>query len=213
MFATVVDQMAPNGTYMTCYHTQATQIVHATAADVIGPYDFSDVAIGPEANCPHAVHTGNGSFAIFHNNDNTVDLPLLTCTGVGAYGGCEQKSGSTTPCGAPGVGTIGLAVAVGPEGPWDVSYPLCNFSDDFDTMSNPSAHVDSADGFVTLALRYFAPPVPHNNSTREAIAIFSAPGLQGPYTVANGDVTTVSAEDPFLYKNSRGFHMLAHQCA
>ena len=209
MYATVVNQMAPNGTYMTCYHTQATQVVHATAANVFGPYEFSDIAIGPEANCPHVVRTGPAGIAIFHNNDNAVELPLLSCTGTGIDGGCEQKTGSATPCGTPGVGTVAVALAAGPEGPWDVAYPLCDIGEVFNTISNPSAYI-AADGSVLLALRYFAPPL--LNSTREAIAVLAAPGPLGPYLVLNRDITTVSVEDPFVYVNHRGFHMLAHQC-
>ena len=168
---------------------------------------YSDVAIGPEANCPHAIITNFGEYVIYHNNDDSVDPPLLTCTGTGRDGGCKHVAGSTTPCGLPGVGTVAIAHSTSPAGPWTLDYPLCDIGNMFNTISNPSALI-ADDGSVVLALRYYATL---QNGTREAIAVLSADTFLGPYNVLNRDVTNVTSEDPFIYKNSRSFHMLAHQ--
>ena len=38
--------------YVTCYHTQGTNIVHLTADAAIGPYTYADVSTGAETNNP-----------------------------------------------------------------------------------------------------------------------------------------------------------------
>ena len=41
--------------YVTCYHTQGTNVVHLTAPNATGPYSFADVSLGAETNNPHMV--------------------------------------------------------------------------------------------------------------------------------------------------------------
>ena len=79
---TGVDQPAR---YVTCYHTQGTNVVHLTAPEATGPYSFADVSLGAETNNPHAVIRkagGKDEYLLFHTNDNKPQPDIATCTGV-----------------------------------------------------------------------------------------------------------------------------------
>lgn len=209
MFTTNVFQKQKDGPYITCYHTQGTQLVHSTSKSITGPYAYSDIAMGPETNNPHIVRTSKGEYLLYHLNDNVVQPPIPACTGSGVNGGCQSSpgKGSTTPCGAPGAGTIGVAVSDSPYGPWKTVYPMCDIGEKFEVISNPSAWL-MANNSVVVAFRYSNG---HIYKQEEAIAIAYADSYVGPYKILNPDISGYLIEDPFIYKNSRGFHIFMHE--
>jgi hypothetical protein len=109
-------------TYVTCFHTQGTTIVHLVAADPRGPWTFSEVALGAETNNPHVIIDGEGRWILFHTNDNAERPDIATCTGVP---GTSPYRKPGVPCvGCPAKGSVGIAVATTPFGPWNTTYPL-----------------------------------------------------------------------------------------
>eukprot|EP01127_Copromyxa_protea_P008047 TRINITY_DN1835_c0_g1_i2.p1 TRINITY_DN1835_c0_g1~~TRINITY_DN1835_c0_g1_i2.p1 ORF type:complete len:232 (+),score=18.63 TRINITY_DN1835_c0_g1_i2:47-742(+) len=137
MWTDTIFQKEKDGPYITCYHTQGTQIIHSTSKTITGPYIFQDIALPPETNNPHVVKTSSGEYLLYHLNDNVAALPIPACTGWGLGGGCEQYpgNGSKTPCGAPGEGTIGIGVSKTTDGPWEVIYPMCDIGEKFSVIS------------------------------------------------------------------------------
>lgn len=202
-------QKKQSGPYITCYHTQGTQIVHSTSKSVTGPYSFADVTLGAETNNPHMVRNSKGTYLLFHLNDNMENPEIPSCTGEGPNGGCQTQpgKGSSTPCGAPGEGTIGVAVSSSPQGPWHVIYPLCDIGEKFKVISNPSAWLMANDS-VVLAFRYSDG---HIYGQGEAVAVAFAESYKGPYKILNPDVSPLYIEDPYIYENAFGFHMLVHE--
>ena len=199
-----------NGTYLTCFHTQGTQIIHATSGNITGPYTLRDTATIPETNNPHVVRLSTGKYLLYHLNDDRRVPELPACTGAGPGGGCTGNiSGSSTPCGQAGKGAIGVAVSVSPDGPWQIEYPLCALLRQFSVPSNPSVLVLPGDQ-ILLTFRY-------SKGGREAIAVARAPSYMGPYTLLNEDLpavglgTTASSGGPPTYRNKRGYHILVHQ--
>ena len=111
---------------------------------------------------------------------------------------------------------LGIASAPSPDGPWTYAYPRVikpgyNASRDHDVECgiNPSLF-RLANGTWLLATRFDPPHGSH-------LALATAPSAKGPFTlVAPGGaqwapgVGTQGAEDPFTWRNKRGFHMLYH---
>mmetsp|Transcript_14141 Transcript_14141/g.30702 ORF Transcript_14141/g.30702 Transcript_14141/m.30702 type:complete len:291 (-) Transcript_14141:33-905(-) len=193
---------------MTCFHTSGTHVVHAVAENITGPYEYGDAATPTETNNPHAVRGINGDYMLFHLNDNVAHPTVPTCNGGGPNPGPIKANYSRTPCGDEGHGTVGVALAKSPQGPWETIYPFCNVSVGAESIANPTAAV-RPDGSILVAYRYSNGLIYKGS---EAIAVASAPSVHGPYEVIAEDVTPLSVEDPHLYLDKRGAaHLFLHQ--
>jgi hypothetical protein len=198
--------------YVTCYHTQGTNVVHLTAAAATGPYAFADVSLGAETNNPHTVVRpvpGPDQYLLFHTNDNKPRPDIATCTGV--PGGAPFRNQSNRqPCiGCSAQGSIGVATAASPAGPWKTVFPFVGKAvpGNQGSLANPSPLL-LANGSLMLAYRY-SDGVKHKAS--EAIAIAIADSAEGPWEFLQTDVTALNVEDPALYANKRGYHLALHQ--
>lgn len=191
---------------MTCYHTQGTDIVHATAKTPIGPFTFSDVALAAETNNPHVDINERGEWILFHTNDNKPNADIATCTG---QPGSSPFRGKSEPCvGCTNQGSIAVATAMSPHGPWTTRFPIQHlYPQGSSSIANPTPLV-LRNGSVMLAYRY-SHGVVHGQS--EAIAIAVADDAAGPYHVINPDAVTLNVEDPVLYQTPQGLHLALHQ--
>eukprot|EP01052_Picozoa_sp_SAG31_P019053 SAG31_NODE_1375_length_8594_cov_2.810477_3_plen_428_part_00 len=200
--------------YVTCYHTQGTNIVHLTADKPIGPYKFSDVSLGAETNNPHvAVDVAAGKtprYYLFHANDNKPDPMIATCTGETGTAPFRNLSNSSPCVGCPPGGSIGVAAADSPYGPWSTMFPFVGKNvpgSQTGVLTNPSP-LRLSNGTWMMAYRY-GKGVVHGAS--EAIAVATAQNAVGPWSIIAADITPLDVEDPTLYKTKRGFHIAAHQ--
>jgi len=113
---------------------------------------------------------------------------------------------------------LGIASAPSPDGPWTYIYPKVAKPDynatsdsDMECGINPSLH-RLANGTWLLALRY-------GGTTGSHLVMATAPAWGGPYTLVSSGaqwapgVATEGSEDPFVWKNARGFHMIHHDGA
>ena len=189
--------------YVTCYHTQGTNIVHLTASEATGPYSFADVSLGAETNNPHTVvrpSKTQPTWLLFHTNDNKPHPDIATCTGVPNSAPFRNTS-NLAPCvGCSSQGSIGIASATDPAGPWSTVFPFVglNVPGNQGSLANPSPLV-LANGTLMLVYRY-SNGVVHKAS--EALAVAVADKAAGPWTFLVNDITALSVEDPALYSGA-----------
>lgn len=174
-----------------------TQIVHAVAADPLGPFVRHDNALGPESTNPAVIA------------DTQVQQLWLFHIGAGDNSTKGQKHCSSPPSPGPALAAVGTADVLahvstaGPAGPWTPrllgAFP-CN---------NPAPAL-ATDGTGRLLC---------NDSPRHWSIHTSKHGLGGPWLQAGTIQTVVPGtrrkdaawEDPFLWQDSRGhWHALSH---
>ncbi len=175
-------------------YSTTSRVLHLTAASPLGPWSFAGVALPAFAHNPQAVRDADGAWLLFHIGEQQPAGCRPACVG--------GKLVNTTGCASIPKGTS-VARATSPYGPWErVPYILPN------NETNPSAVVLS-DGSILLTARRWEGGVP----------IYTAPSWRGPYTQqAPAPVVYVGSgapyafdEDPFLFKNAGGWHMLTHR--
>jgi hypothetical protein len=220
-------------------HTYRTGAVHAISSAVEGPYNFADVSVPAEIENPMAVADGRGGVLIAYldhaypnGSSITTAMPCFgarngtlagskprpsTAARFPAHSGCATLQPESHPA-DPKVEGRRLAIASAPSagGPWSYTFPRIGKADlvaaDGDILCgiNPSLHRLS-NGTWLLATRYDSPV-----ANRSKLTLATAPSWRGPYTVvSHGDqwragVATGGSEDPFVYQNFRGFHMIYH---
>ena len=219
----------------TCAHTNSAQIVHSKASSIEGPYDFIDVAIPAEIENVHAAWAPDGT-ALLYYGDHDFVFPNKTCTGGGgdddgdpiseevssSTTGMSQSSLSSTVDNPPyprHVKRMGIAYTDNVDsGPWQQHFPEYDASlTPFLPLINPSPMV-LMNGTVVLAFRYSngapspmpsqAPP-PSTLSETNGIAI--ADSWKGPYRLVTAHATPNNVcEDPYIFQNTRGYHLVYH---
>lgn len=220
-------------------HTYQTGAVHAVATDVAGPYGFADVSVPGEIENAMVVSDGQGGVLIAYldhtwPNGSALNLPML-CFGAsnGTEVGASPRPSAAAPYPRPLCATLQpeshvpdpkvegrrLAIARAPsvDGPWTYHYPKivkpnwqADKDGDIECGINPSL-AKLPNGTWLLATRYDKPI-----SNRSHLTLATAPSWQGPYTIVSSGlrwaegVATGGSEDPVVYKNERGYHMIHH---
>lgn len=196
-----------------------SEIVHAVSDTPEGPYEFSDVALphrGPEYWDGRSTHNPR----IFKHNDTYIliymgstnpfadvseeDAPALTHSSYIATVARSNKR-------------IGIATSKSPYGPWErrdepilKTKPGTFYS--FLT-SNPSPWINE-DGSVIMLFKSRSHKEDFPFQTSMSIGVATAPSIDGPFEVV-GDEPVFGVdkmgevEDPFLWKDEKGYHMLA----
>lgn len=197
-----------------------SEIVHCVSDNAEGPYRFSDVALGPRGpeywdGCsqhnPRVLRVGDEYVLFYMGSTNPLDdarqhPELVTLSSPYARVGRSNKR-------------IGVAVAKSPSGPWKrfdrpilETKPGTFYSY---LTSNPTPYI-APDGKVTLVFksRRHTPNPPYYSDMMLGLA--TAPNYAGPYTVIGdkpifgaGSGNPNEVEDPFIWKDAKGFHMLA----
>lgn len=167
-------------------------VAHAVADSIDGPYNKAATVIQHEAHNPQAIEF-DGSFYVFHIGSGASKAPVADCsnsvTAAAATAAPRRAGGSAPPA------TAGSTVhkAASPDGPF-LPVEALNIG----SCNNPS-------------------PFRHKNGTLFLVctwSIKSAPKPEGPWS-APVDIKPPPNnarhwEDPFLFINDRGFHILSH---
>ena len=193
----------------------ASEIVHAIADTPEGPYQFSDVALpargaqywdGRSTHNPRILKYQNKYYLIYMGSTHPFANPTyeqLTLDSPWCTVGRSNKR-------------IGLAVADSPYGPWKrFDEPILqtkpNTFYSF-LVSNPSPIIQE-DGSVMMIFKGRT-YIGDDKFSDMALGMAYAPSIEGPYTVLNNDQPIFQvdgqgeAEDPFLWKDSRGYHAI-----
>jgi hypothetical protein len=191
------------------------EIAHATAESVLGPYTFSDVALGKRGAQywdGQACHNPK----IVRHQDKYLLYYMGSTHPFEPYPDTEDKSTKGKHCIlARSNKRVGVAVADSPYGPWtrfdDPILPTRPDTFYSFLTSNPSAVVHD-DGSVLLMFKARAyEGDTHGGMT---IGIAQAPHFKGPYTVVGdqpifGPNKLGEIEDPAIWLDDSGYHMLA----
>eukprot|EP01065_Artemidia_motanka_P026832 TRINITY_DN32069_c0_g1_i1.p1 TRINITY_DN32069_c0_g1~~TRINITY_DN32069_c0_g1_i1.p1 ORF type:complete len:375 (+),score=113.86 TRINITY_DN32069_c0_g1_i1:52-1125(+) len=182
----------------TCAHTNSAQIIHAVSdGGVDGPYRYVDTVVPAEIENPHTAVAPDGT-ALLYFADHNYTFLNATCTG--AVGSDPYPRD---------VKYMGLMYNddFGGGGLWKYHFP--EYTADmspFLPLRNPSPLV-LPNGTVLLAFRYnhVSPHIGESNG----IAV--ADSWRGPYRLVSANATPAEqAEDPFLFSNGRGYHLVYH---
>ena len=193
----------------------ASEIVHAISDTPEGPYKFSDIALpargaqywdGRSTHNPRILEYQNKYYLIYMGSTHPFANPTydqLTLDSPWCTVGRSNKR-------------IGLAIAASPYGPWKrFDEPILktkpNTFYSF-LVSNPSPIIQE-DGSVMMIFKGRT-YVGDDKFSDMALGMAYAPSIEGPYTVLNNGQPIFQvdgqgeAEDPFLWKDSRGYHAI-----
>lgn len=197
----------------------ASEIVHATSNTPEGPYIFEDVALGPRGaqfwdgrSCHNPKIVKYKDTYILYYMGSTHPFEEVTKENVGEF----NLSSKWCIAGRWGK-RIGVATSKSPYGPWKrLDNPILDVKPNtfysFLT-SNPSPLIKE-DGSVVLLFKGRDYKEDGITNADMGIGIATAPSYDGKYSVM-GDEPLFSTdrfgeiEDPHLWSDDKGFHMLA----
>ena len=209
----------------TWMHIAGSVVVHATAAAVGGPYTFSDVALPQQSMTPHIVRDVDGAWLLLHQRNASVRGDPQ-CTGEHLRDGgaalaaaaAEARLLRASPPNATELdGPPSIARATSLYGPWtpldfNITPPEGRAIDN----PNPSLlPLPSGSGYL---LAFVSRPANRSAPYNEAVSFaFAADWRSGLFTpiVGNGapDLAAIDCEDPFLWRDDRGLHVVCHRRA
>ena len=203
-----------------------TAIVHLEGPSPAGPFQFAEVVLPVFHHEAHAIRAPDGTVLIYmikYDGGHLPDLLSEVCLEPDC-GLSYNKSHYVTA----------MAWSKSVYGPWEEKilfnpWPgLLNRSSWLCQTNNPSVAF-APNGTVVMAFRAIqCDRVTAKSATKEKIAIATAPHWSGPYTVheepafqwyapddwpqslVNPVGQVMSNEDPFIWRNDRGYHMLTH---
>ena len=174
--------------------TKNSRIDHAVADEITGPFVFKDVAIPTWSHNAAPVRLKDGSFAIFHIGDGTGsptggnNCTKREITPPRTLWPSKQAFMDNLPAGGS---TIHISSSL--DGPW---LPLLNNT--LGSCNNPAPWV-------------------HPNGTLYCLCgntMLRSETISGPWvavsTLSHSGGPMGNYEDPFLYTDTRGFHLLYH---
>ncbi|MDQ8183464.1 glycoside hydrolase family protein [Pelagicoccus sp. SDUM812005] len=196
----------------------ASEIVHAVSDTAVGPYEFSDVALGKrhpqywDGRSQHnpKVFKHGDTYVLFymgstHPFEEATERPE------------EVTLGSKYSIVGRSNKRIGVATSKSPYGPWTrLDAPVLDTKPDtfYSFLTSNPTPVIHEDGSVLLIFksRKYKDEFPYQSDMMLGVA--KAPHYTGPYTVAMdepifSDTRFGVVEDPYLWNDETGYHMLA----
>ena len=198
-------------------------IVRAEADSVAGPFEPKETVLGPFAHNPTVRQLPDGSVLLYLIGDGSQRQPPHDCRNTTRATPAPVPTW-TAPPPPPGTTGTGAFVAHAPSvrGPWElieVARTNESVSDDLCSgWTNPSPHV-MPDGSVTLAFQSSrCEPFPVGKHYVALIGLARARTWRGPYSLLGPNAVNKEqpwcvagqAEDPFLWRSDRGWHLLMH---
>ncbi|MFI3170459.1 MAG: glycoside hydrolase family protein [Faecalibacterium sp.] len=201
----------------------ASEIVHAVSDTAEGPYQFESVAL-PARGAEYWDGRSTHNPSIQKHGDTYV----LYYTGI-TFPFPDPIPNEPLPMDAPSVlaarasKRIGIATAKSPYGPWTrYDAPMLQtrpgYFDSF--LTGNAAPVIHEDGSVVLMYKsrtYNKPPHTGAMYGDMHLAVATAPHYTGPYTHRCEEAlyqdVDAEFEDPFIWKDERGYHMVAKDMA
>lgn len=192
-----------------------SEIVHAISPTPEGPYKFSDVALpargaqywdGRSTHNPRIFKYNHKYYLIYMGSTHPFEEPSyeeLTLDSKWCIVGRANKR-------------VGLAVADSPYGPWKrLDEPILKTEPNtfYSYLTSNPSPVVRKDGSVLMIFKGRA-HTENGRYSNMALGIASAPSIEGPYTVQNDKKPIFQvegqgeAEDPFLWEDERGFHII-----
>jgi hypothetical protein len=205
-----------------CMHYNA-QFVHATASTLDGPFRAESIAF-PGAECPHV--TAADGYYYMLGVDHLKINATTNCTGGKLTSQplprdtvvpSSTKPPATYQEAETGTSAWFIARASQPSGPWTMSYPALVRSNSLVETVDASAESGLLLGnnACALSLRNGSIIVAYRYNTAQAglnwrVAVAVGTSWKGPFTIIKAPVIDLPNEDPFIWQNRRGYHILTH---
>ena len=195
---------------------QASEIIHATSIDPVGPYVYNETIMGVFAHGPSVRATPKG-YMMMHLGCGVPFVPPFNDCKNGitpkGHGSAGFEGNITRACTEFNVSVM---TASSLSGPWSASSPVHlttgwgRGADTKNHFSNPAPYV-MPDGTFRVAFRASS-KVYDREKGGEFVSIATAPQMDGPYVdTRTSPALSSAAEDPFLWQDERGhWHMLLH---
>eukprot|EP00670_Eutreptiella_braarudii_P020086 CAMPEP_0174362142 /NCGR_PEP_ID=MMETSP0811_2-20130205/62904_1 /TAXON_ID=73025 ORGANISM="Eutreptiella gymnastica-like, Strain CCMP1594" /NCGR_SAMPLE_ID=MMETSP0811_2 /ASSEMBLY_ACC=CAM_ASM_000667 /LENGTH=442 /DNA_ID=CAMNT_0015499519 /DNA_START=53 /DNA_END=1381 /DNA_ORIENTATION=+ len=190
-----------------------SEIVQATAPDVMGPYTIVKTLMPSFSHGPHLVRAPNGSYILFHigAGDGISGVPAEACAEGSTIRPFKRPHAKKVAPGEVPSGDfwIGMAVAEALTGPWRRYGPLLGLRDGAleDMITNPSVAI-LPNG---TALLYYRTTHRERKRTQRHIGVAVADHWAGPYRrLSRVPLFEALAEDPYVWQTGGVFHMLVH---
>ncbi|MGJ8654372.1 MAG: glycoside hydrolase family protein [Opitutaceae bacterium] len=196
----------------------ASEIVHAVSDDPLGPYEFSDVALGKRhpqywdgcsQHNPKVFKHGDTYILYYmgstHPFEDAVEHPeeVVLNSKYSIVGRSNKR--------------IGVATSKSPYGPWKrMDAPVLDTKPDtfYSFLTSNPTPVIHEDGSVLLIFKSRTHNKQFPYHTDMMLGVAKAPHYTGPYTVAMDEPIFSETrfgvvEDPYLWLDDEGYHMLA----
>jgi len=187
---------------------QNSIIVHATSNTPEGPFTRQDQVMNYFSHNPTVLIAPDNTILIYHIGNGGGGTNPQKCTN-----GSTPSSFLTPTPHVQGAGDFNVLYSNSPNGPWQSLGNLgsrCDGSTTVqgyfcDSTDNPAPFVNP-DGSVFVLKRSWNTAVPLNS----LIGVAKATSFKGPYIHSHNPIFLDQNEDPFVYRNKRGYHALFH---
>lgn len=203
-------------------------IVRAVSASPGGPYSYAETVLPAFSHNPKAIRAPDGTYLVYGIGGGMWRPNPANCAGGhaferGSWGVDAQLPTPVSPtqdgCGLePLNGGCGIFIASSSSllGPWTVQ-PLIIVDQNRSALLQ-CAHTNPSPVFFDNGTVLMAFNAGYCNGQLETIGLATAPHWSRPYTLVSPDPIFLDAgtgkphqcEDPSLWKDSRGFHMMVH---
>eukprot|EP00039_Didymoeca_costata_P008545 m.113291 g.113291 ORF g.113291 m.113291 type:complete len:386 (+) comp14126_c0_seq2:63-1220(+) len=192
-------------------------IIRAVSNHPEGPFNYAETVVRPFAHNPTAHKLPDGSIAIWFIGDGSGPTPKDCRSNIPSP---LTSSSSNFSSKVGGCGGISVAHSKSVFGPWTITPLLvsnCASSRWLNcSFTNPAPHI-LPNGTVLMAFQagYCHHPAGFG---LELLGVARATSFLGPYELLTGNPLVKNppyclagtAEDPTLWRNSRGWHIIAH---
>lgn len=192
----------------------SADIIHATSDTPSGPYKYSDVALGTRGAQywdgrsvfnPHVIRYKDKYYMFYAGTTHPFEEPTYDELTVQSKWCILARTNKR----------IGLAVSDSPYGPWKRSdKPILDTKPNtfYSLMTSNPAPLLQEDGSVIMVFkgRHYQ----NGQHSNMFLGVAKASKIDGEYKVLNNDKPIIGeekvslAEDPFLWKDNKGYHML-----
>lgn len=204
------------------YFSNTSSIQHAVSDSVVGNFTIVDEAIVPFAHNPSTQQAPDGSLVMYYigrdppvhvvptcNRSDPASSSLLSDHSNQKKGQQDQEAVQIGQDTGPFQPTTYIHMATSPsfEGPWNTSVNPLPMA--LNGASNPAVWIHPNGSSVMV---YRCEPVKGDG---ESLAVATADHWKGPFTPRAGPfITSLNGsganEDPFLFYNKRGYHVVTH---
>ena len=206
------------------YWGSNSMIIRAESKSYMGPFEYKETIVPAFSHNPTIRKGFDGAYYLFMIGDGTnQNVPDCSNTTVKDRLRSASLDQAKRVTGEPFPTSIHVTRAESVFGPWEPLQTVY-FTDSSEMLcgghTNPSPHFNP-DGSVYLAFQ--AQPCESEHHSWALVGVAKADSWKGPYTLVSPDpVTPMDAfnyhpvcvagqdEDPFLWRSSRGFHLLTH---
>jgi hypothetical protein len=202
--------------------TTASSVVHATAAQSQGPYEFQEMIIQPWAHNAYIVQDPpSGKFLLWHIGNGVVNPDKWAPCYTNSTDASAESNGNDilqVPTSKAGQGQAFIQVSDSLEGPWTPFNNNTGITVDFapgywtnSIAGNPSPFIFD-NGTVLLYFTGETCPNGWGNLAPACIGLARADSWEGPYTtVGSLPIIHPESEDPSVFQDPRvNFHLLTN---